>query len=148
MRYADRMSRLGTENAFEVFNRAKKLESQGKEIVHLELGEPDFQTPPHVIAAAKQAIDDGWTHYNPPQGLPQFREAIAEEGATSRGIPVSPEEVVVEPGAKPIIFYTLMALIEAGDEVIYPNPGFPIYESVVNFLGAKPVPLRFADTSS
>ncbi len=140
------MSRLGTENAFEVFNRAKKLEAEGRDIVHLELGEPDFATPAHVIAAAKKAMDDGWTHYNPPQGLPQFREAIAHEVATSRGIKVAPEEVVVEPGAKPIIFYAMFALVEPGDEVIYPNPGFPIYESVVNFLGAKPVPLPFLDT--
>jgi aspartate aminotransferase len=146
MRFAERMSRLGTENAFEVFNRAKKLEAQGKQVIHLELGEPDFATPAHVIATAKQALDDGWTHYNPPQGLPQLREAIAEEVASSRGIAVSPEEVVVEPGAKPIIFYTMLALIEPGDEVIYPNPGFPIYESVVNFIGAKPVPLPFSDT--
>ncbi len=140
------MSELGTETAFEVLDRARKLEAQGREVVHLEIGEPDFQTPQHIIRAAQEALEKGWTHYGPPAGLPQLREALAEHISAARGIAVSPAEVVVEPGAKPIIFYMMLALLEEGDEVIYPNPGFPIYESVARYLGARPVPLRFTET--
>jgi aspartate/methionine/tyrosine aminotransferase len=141
MNFAQRMSRLGTESAFEVLARAKALERQGKSIIHLEIGEPDFDTPAHIKEAAKQALDAGATHYGPSAGLPELREAIAKHVAETRGVPVSPDEVVVTPGAKPIMFFTILALAGAGDEVIYPNPGFPIYESVINFVGGVPVPI-------
>jgi aspartate/methionine/tyrosine aminotransferase len=146
MRFAPRMSRLGTESAFEVLARARALERQGREIIHLEIGEPDFDTPAHIKEAAKQALDAGATHYGPSAGLPELREAIAKHVAETRGVPVSPDEVVVTPGAKPIMFFTILALVAAGDEVIYPNPGFPIYESVINFVGGVgvPIPLREA----
>jgi aspartate aminotransferase len=141
---ASRMSRLGTETAFEVLNRARALEKQGKEIVHLEIGEPDFDTPANVVQAGVDALHKGWTHYGPAAGLPDLRQAIAEYVSRTRKVPVSSDEVVVVPGGKPIIFFTILALIEAGDEVIYPNPGFPIYESMINYsLGkAIPIPLR------
>ncbi|MGA2426138.1 MAG: pyridoxal phosphate-dependent aminotransferase, partial [Terriglobales bacterium] len=144
LRLASRMSRLGTETAFEVLNRARALEKQGKEIVHLEIGEPDFDTPANIIQAGVDALHGGWTHYGPAAGLPDLRRAIADYVSRTRGVPVSSEEVVVVPGGKPIIFFTMLALIEAGDEVIYPNPGFPIYESMINYsLGkAIPIPLR------
>src|SRR5271169_6513159 len=144
LRLASRMSRLGTETAFEVLNRARELEKQGKEIVHLEIGEPDFDTPANVIQAGVDALHKGWTHYGPSAGLPELRRAIADYVSRTRNVPVSSEEVVVVPGGKPIIFFTMLALIEAGDEVIYPNPGFPIYESMINYsLGtAIPIPLR------
>ena len=135
------MSRLGTESAFEVLARAKALERAGREIIHLEIGEPDFDTPRHIRDAAKRALDEGATHYGPAAGLPELREAIAKHVSATRGVPVSPEEVVVTPGGKPIMFFTIMALVNAGDEVIYPNPGFPIYESVINFVGGVPVPI-------
>ncbi|MGH7390461.1 MAG: pyridoxal phosphate-dependent aminotransferase [Candidatus Rokuibacteriota bacterium] len=141
MDFAKRMSRLGTESAFEVLARARALERQGKSIVHLEIGEPDFDTPVHIKDAAKQALDAGATHYGPSAGLPELREAIAKHVGLTRGVPVGPEEVVVTPGAKPIMFFTILALAGAGAEVIYPNPGFPIYESVINFTGATPVPI-------
>ncbi len=141
MNFAERMSRLGTESAFEVLARARALERQGREIVHLEIGEPDFDTPAHIKDAAKRALDAGATHYGPSAGLPELREAIAQHISETRGIPVSPEEVVVTPGAKPIMFFTILALVNRGDEVIYPNPGFPIYESVINFVGGVPVPI-------
>jgi aspartate/methionine/tyrosine aminotransferase len=141
MKVAERMGRLGTESAFEVLARARVLERQGREIVHLEIGEPDFDTPTHIKEAAKRALDANATHYGPSAGLPELREAIAKHTAETRGVPVSPEQVVVTPGAKPIMFFTIMALVERGDEVIYPNPGFPIYESVINFVGGVPVPI-------
>ena len=141
MRLATRMSRLGTETAFEVFSRARELESQGRNIVHFELGEPDFDTPAEIIEAANRALADGYTHYTPAAGLPEVREAVAEHVARTRGIPVGPEEVVVTPGAKPIIFFPMLALLQPGDEVIYPDPGFPIYESMIRFTGATPVPV-------
>jgi len=138
---AKRMSRLGTESAFEVLVRARALEKQGKHIVHLEIGEPDFDTPKNIVDAAVSALHMGYTHYGPSAGLPDLREAIAEDVSRSRGVKFTPEEVVVVPGGKPIIFFTLLALVEEGDEVIYPNPGFPIYESMINFLSAKAVPI-------
>ena len=141
MDFAGRMTRLGTESAFEVLARARALERQGRQIVHLEIGEPDFDTPAHIKEAAKQALDAGATHYGPSAGLPELREAIAKHVAETRGVPVAPEEVVVTPGAKPIMFFTILALVNRGDEVIYPNPGFPIYESVINFVGGVPVPI-------
>ncbi len=133
LRLASRMSRLGTETAFEVLNRARALEKQGKEIIHLEIGEPDFDTPANVIEAAVDALHKGCTHYGPAAGLPELRQTIADYVSRTRNVPVSAEEVVVVPGGKPIIFFTMLALIEAGDEVIYPNPGFPIYESMINY---------------
>jgi aspartate aminotransferase len=144
LRLASRMSRLGTETAFEVLNRARALEKQGKEIIHLEIGEPDFDTPANVVEAGVEALHKGWTHYGPAAGLPDLRQTIADYVSRTRNVPVSSEEVVVVPGGKPIIFFTILALIDAGDEVIYPNPGFPIYESMINYsLGkAIPIPLR------
>jgi len=147
MNFAQRMSRLGTESAFEVLARARALERQGKEIVHLEIGEPDFDTPAHIREAAKRALDDGATHYGPSAGLPELREAIAKDVAATRQIPVTPEEIVVTPGAKPIMYFVITALVDAGDEVIYPNPGFPIYESVINFVGGVPVPIPLREES-
>jgi aspartate/methionine/tyrosine aminotransferase len=141
MKLAERMSRIGVESAFDVLVRARALEAQGKNVIHLEIGEPDFPTPPHVVAAAKQALDQGWTHYGPTQGLPDLREAIAAHISRTRGINVGPQNVSVVPGGKPIIFFPMLALLEPGDEVIYPNPGFPIYESMIRFTGARPVPL-------
>lgn len=146
MHIAGRMSRLGTETAFEVLVRARALEAQGRDIVHLEIGEPDFDTPQNIVDAAKGALDAGYTHYGPSAGLPAAREAIAEYVARTRGIECTPDEVVITPGAKPIMFYALMATIDEGNEVIYPNPGFPIYESVINFLGATPVPLPLQES--
>lgn len=137
-----RMARLGTETAFEVLSRAKALERQGRSIVHLEIGEPDFDTPPNIVEAAVNALRAGWTHYGPSAGLIELREAIAQDVSSSREVEVSPDEVVVVPGGKPIIFYTMLALIDEGDEVIYPNPGFPIYESMINYVGGKAVPIQ------
>ena len=136
------MSRLGTETAFEVLNRAKALEKQGKSVIHLEIGEPDFDTPANVIEAGVSALHHGWTHYGPSAGLPELRQTIADYVARTRNVKVSSDEVVVVPGGKPIIFFTILALIDEGDEVIYPNPGFPIYESMVHYVGGKAVPIR------
>lgn len=144
MELADRMGRLGTESAFSVLAKARALEKQGREIIHLEIGEPDFDTPGHIVEAGCRALRNGHTHYTPTAGIPELREAIAADVSESRGIEVSPEQVVVTPGGKPIMFFTILALIGAGDEVLLPNPAFPIYESMVNFAGGKPVsvPLR------
>ena len=144
LRLAKRMSLLGTETAFEVLVRARALERQGRSIVHLEIGEPDQDTPGNIVEAAVDALHQGHTHYGPSAGLPELRQAIADDVSKSRGITVTPEEVVVVPGGKPIIFFTILSLVDAGDEVIYPNPGFPIYESMINFVGGKavPIPLR------
>jgi aspartate/methionine/tyrosine aminotransferase len=139
------MSRLGTETAFDVLVKARALEAQGKEIVHLEIGEPDFDTPANIIGEAVGALNSGWTHYGPSAGFPQLREAIAEDAGSRRGIRIDPAEVVVVPGGKPIIFFSMLALVEEGDEVIYPNPGFPIYESLIHFLGAKAIPVRLRE---
>ncbi|NJP09294.1 MAG: pyridoxal phosphate-dependent aminotransferase [Leptolyngbyaceae cyanobacterium RU_5_1] len=141
MKVAERMNRLGTESAFEVLAKAKNLEAQGNHVIHLEIGQPDFPTPTHLCEAAFRAMKEGYTGYGPAAGLLEFREVVAEWIATTRRIDVHPDEVAVTPGAKPLIFFTIMALVEAGDEVIYPNPGFPVYESVINFVGAKAVPL-------
>jgi aspartate aminotransferase len=138
---AERMRRLGTESAFEVLARARALEAEGRRVVHLEIGEPDFDTAPHVVAAAGEALAAGYTHYGPSAGLPQAREAIARYVARTRGIDVDPEAVVVTPGAKPVLFFTILATVDEGDEVLLPDPGFPIYESVVRYVGATPVPL-------
>lgn len=143
-RVARRMARLGSETAFEVLLRARNLEAQGKDIIHLEIGEPDFDTPANVVEAGAEALQSGFTHYTPSGGMPELRQAAAEYIASTRGISVSADEVIVVPGAKPIIFFSFISLVEEGDEVIYPSPGFPIYESLTNFLGAKsvPIPLR------
>ncbi len=140
LRLADRMGVLGTETAFEVLARAKALEAAGRSIIHLEIGEPDFDTPEHIKEAAVRALRDGYTHYTPAAGLLEAREAIAEHVGALRGITVAPDEVVITPGAKPVMFFLVLALVNPGDEVIYPDPGFPIYESVARFVGARPVP--------
>jgi aspartate/methionine/tyrosine aminotransferase len=145
LRLAKRMARLGTETAFEVLVKARALEAQGRDIVHLEIGEPDFDTPRNVIDSGCDALHKGFTHYGPSAGLPQLRETIAQYVSETRGVDVSPDEVVVVPGGKPIIFFVILALAEEGDEVIYPNPGFPIYESMINYVGAKPVPIRLRE---
>jgi len=139
--YAERMKSLGTETAFEVLAKARALEKQGKDIVHLEIGEPDFDTPRNIKDAAIKALNEGYTHYVPSAGIPELRQAIADYISKTRNLKVAPEEVVVTPGGKPIMFYTILALVNPGDEVLYPNPGFPIYESLINFVGAKPVPI-------
>lgn len=139
------MSRLGTETAFEVLNRARELERQGKDVIHLEIGEPDFDTPLNIVEAGVNALHAGWTHYGPSAGFPELRQAIAEEVSHTRGVHVTPEEVVVVPGGKPIIFFLILALIDEGDEVIYPNPGFPIYESMINYVGGSAVPIRLRE---
>ena len=145
LRLARRMSRLGTETAFEVLVRARALEAKGKNIIHLEIGEPDFDTPGNIIEAGSDALHKGWTHYGPSAGLPALREAIAEDAGRRRGVKIDPAEVVVVPGGKPIIFFSILALVEEEDEVIFPNPGFPIYESMIHFLGAKAVPIRLRE---
>ena len=143
MRLAGRMHFLGTETAFEVLARAQALEKQGKSIIHLEIGEPDFDTPKHISEAAKQALDDGFTHYGPSAGQTDLREVIASHMKNTRGINVDISRIVVTPGAKPILFFTIMALAQRGDEVIYTDPGFPIYRSMIEFCGATPIPLKF-----
>ena len=146
IKLAKRMSRLGTESAFEVLAKAKALEAKGKDVVHLEIGEPDFDTPDNIREAAVKAIWDGYTHYNPAQGIPELRKTIAEIVGKEKGLEAKPEEVVVTPGAKPIMFFGILALVDEGDEVIYPNPGFPIYESVIEFVGAKAVPIKLEES--
>jgi len=141
MRLSERMSRLGTETAFEVLARARALEAQGRDIIHLEIGEPDFNTPVHIVEAAIKALRDGHTGYTPSAGIPPLRQAIARQVSQRTGTEVRPEQVVVTPGAKPIMFFAILALLQPGDEAIYPNPGFPIYESMINFVGARAVPL-------
>jgi aspartate aminotransferase len=146
MRLAERMSRIGIESAFEVLVRARALEKQGKSVIHLEIGEPDFPSPPHVIEAGKRALDEGWTKYGATQGLPELREVIASYIAQTRGIKVGPEHVCVTPGGKPIMYFVIIALVEPGDEVIYPDPGFPIYESMIRFMGGIPVPIPLVES--
>src|SRR6266567_2054280 len=145
LRLAKRMARLGTETAFEVLVKAKALEAQGRDIVHLEIGEPDFDTPRNIIDAAVDALHKGFTHYGPSAGLMELREVIAQHVSETRRVNVTHDEVVVVPGGKPIIFFSILALAEQGDEVIYPNPGFPIYESMINYVGAKAVPIRLRE---
>ena len=147
MRLASRMSRLGTETAFEVLARARALEAKGVEVVHLEIGEPDFDTPANVIDAAVRALQGGATHYTPSMGVVELRRAIAADVNARRGLNVDPDQVVVVPGGKPIMFFLILALLEEGDEAIYPNPGFPIYESMINFVGAKAVPLPLREAN-
>src|SRR5438132_1398792 len=142
---ARRMSRLGTETAFEVLNKARALERQGRNIIHLEIGEPDFDTPSNVVEAGVDALRKGWTHYGPSAGLPDLRQAIAEYVSSTRGVKVTSDEVVVVPGGKPIIFFAILSLIDEEDEAIYPNPGFPIYESMINYVGGRAVPIHLRE---
>jgi len=146
MKLAEKMSRIGTESAFEVLAKARALEKQGRHIIHLEIGEPDFPTPAHVVAAGKQALDEGWTKYGPTPGLPELRETIAAYVSRTRNIRVSADNVCVVPGGKPIMYFSMTALLEPGDEVIYPDPSFPIYESLIRFLGATPVPVPLVES--
>lgn len=145
MKYAERMTNLGTETAFEVLAKAKKLEAEGKSIIHLEIGEPDFPTPENICEAAIRSIKAGDTHYTPSAGIPEMRNAIANYIKKTRDIEVHPDEVVMTPGAKPIMFFAILALVNEGDEVIYPNPGFPIYESMIKFVGGIPVPIKLKE---
>lgn len=145
MELARRMSRLGTETAFEVLARARALERQGRDVIHLEIGEPDFDTPENVVRAGIQALENGATHYNPSAGTDELRLAVAEDQSRRKHIEAGPENVVITPGGKPVMFYVMLALVEEGDEVIYPDPGFPIYESMVDFLGARRVPIGFRE---
>ncbi len=146
MKLAARMNNILVEGAFAVLVKARALEAQGKSIIHLEIGEPDFDTPKHVIEACKTALDQGWTHYGPTQGLPELRQSIANYISRTRGIKAGPEHVCVVPGGKPIIFFPMLALLDQGDEVIYPNPGFPMYESMIHVAGAKPVPIPLVES--
>ena len=143
---AERMSRLGTESAFQVLVKARALEAQGRDVIHLEIGEPDFDTPPNIVEAACRALREGATHYTPAQGIPELRQVIAEQLGARRGHAMDPAQIVITPGAKPIMFYTLLALAEPGQEVIYPDPGFPIYKSMIDFVGAKAVPLPLRES--
>ena len=145
LRLAKRMARLGTETAFEVLVKAKALEAQGRDIIHLEIGEPDFDTPSNIIEAGCDALRNGFTHYGPSAGMMELRETIARHVSETRRVNVTPDEVVVVPGGKPIIFFSILALAEDGDEIIYPNPGFPIYESMINYVGAKAEPIRLRE---
>jgi len=146
MKFADRMSNLGTETAFEVLAKAKKLEAEGKSIIHLEIGEPDFPTPQNICDAAIKSIQAGDTHYTASAGIPEVRNSISKYISRTRGINVHPDEVVMTPGAKPIMFFAILALVNEGDEVIFPNPGFPIYESMIKFVGGVPVPVKLEET--
>ncbi|MBU88301.1 MAG: pyridoxal phosphate-dependent aminotransferase [Dehalococcoidia bacterium] len=145
---ANRQKLLGTETAFETLAKAKRLEAEGKNIIHLEIGEPDFDTPYNIKQAAKKAIDDGYTHYGPSAGQMELRQTIANHQSSRQGYDISPENVIVTPGAKPIMFYTVMALINPGDEAIYPNPGFPIYESMINYVGGVAKPMRLKEETN
>ena len=146
MKLANKMQRIGTESAFEVLAKAQALEKQGRNIIHLEIGAPDFPTPKHIVEAGKKALDEGWTKYGPTAGLLDFREAIASHVSRTRGVKVGPDNVCVVPGGKPIMYFTMIALLEEGDEVIYPDPSFPIYESLIHFLGATPRPVPLVES--
>lgn len=148
MRLASRMSRLGTETAFEVLARARALEAKGVDVVHLQIGEPDFDTPGNVVEAGVSALRGGATHYTPSAGIHDLRQAIVDDIRARRGLEASPDQVVVVPGGKPTMFFVMLALLEAGDEAIYPNPGFPIYESMINFAGATAVPLPLREENA
>lgn len=148
MQYSERMSWLGTEGAFEVLARCKQLEAQGKSIIHLEIGEPDFDTPKNICEAAIKAIRNGHTHYSPSTGILEARKVVAQYVSQTRGVDVSPDHVVIMPGVKPLVFDAILAIVNPGDEVIVPNPGYPAYESVTNFLGARPVPIRLREENN
>ena len=146
MKIAQRMSRLGTESAFEVLARARLLEAEGMDVIHLEIGEPDFNSPANIVDAGKHALDEGYTSYSPSPGYPELRERIANEIRETRGVSVTGDNVVVTPGGKPIMFFLIMAVVDPGDEVLYPNPGFPIYESMISFVGGVPVPMQLHES--
>lgn len=146
MELAERMGRLGTETAFEVLAKARRLESEGKNIIHLEIGEPDFDTPTNIVSAGVNALNNGYTHYGPSPGLTEVRERIAEEISRTRNITVTADNIVITPGGKPIMFFSILALIDEGDEVLYPNPGFPIYESMIRFVGGVPIPIKLHES--
>ncbi|MDP6422740.1 MAG: pyridoxal phosphate-dependent aminotransferase [SAR202 cluster bacterium] len=148
MKLAQRMSRLGTETAFEVLAKARRLEAEGMNVIHLEIGEPDFESPENVVNAGSDAIVNGYTHYGPSPGFPELRDRIAEEISSTRGLSVTSDNVVVTPGGKPIMFFAILALVDQGDEVLYPNPGFPIYESMIEFVGGVPVPMQLHESSA
>ncbi|MGQ9582502.1 MAG: pyridoxal phosphate-dependent aminotransferase [Thermoplasmatota archaeon] len=143
--FSKSMGRIGTESAFEVLARAKALERQGKRVLYFNIGEPDFPTAPNIIEAAKRALDAGYTHYVPAPGIPEAREAICEYINRTRGFRPSVDQVLITPGAKPIMTFTMMALCERGDRVVYPDPGFPIYESMIRYIGARPVPIKLRE---
>lgn len=147
-KFADRIGRLGGESAFEVLAKAKALEAQGMKVVHFEIGEPDFNTPKNIVEAAKKALSDGFTHYAPSQGYLPLREAIADYAKKYKNVDTTAEEIVVVPGGKPVMYYTFMALVNAGDEVIYPNPGFPIYRNLIDFVEAVPVPVDIKEENN
>ena len=146
MKLAERMGRLGTETAFEVLAKARRLEAEGMDVIHLEIGEPDFDTPSNIVTAGADALKGGFTHYGPSPGAPDLRQRIADEVSATRGISVTGDNVVVTPGGKPIMFFAILALVDEGDEVLYPNPGFPIYESMIEFVGGVPVPMRLYES--
>ena len=146
MKIAQRMSRLGTESAFEVLAKARLLEAEGMDVIHLEIGEPDFNSPSNIVDAGKRALDEGYTNYSPSPGYPELRERIANEIRETRGVSVTGDNVVVTPGGKPIMFFLIMAVVDPGDEVLYPNPGFPIYESMISFVGGVPVPMQLHES--
>ena len=148
MKLAQRMSRLGTETAFEVLAKARRLEAEGMNVIHLEIGEPDFESPENVVNAGSDAIVNGYTHYGPSPGFPELRDRIAEEISSTRGLSVTSDNVVVTPGGKPIMFFAILALVDQGGEVLYPNPGFPIYESMIEFVGGVPVPMQLHESSA
>src|SRR5579864_4870794 len=141
IRTAERMEHIGQETAFEVLVRARALEARGRSVIHLEIGEPDFDTPGHIVQAAQQALEAGATHYGPGAGLPELRQAVATYLKRWRGLDIDPARVVITPGGKPIMFFAILALVNPGDEVLYPDPGFPIYESMARFVGGVPVPM-------
>ena len=145
---ADRMARLGTESAFEVLARARALEAEGRKVIHLEIGEPDFDTPAHIVEAAERALRDGFTHYNPAAGIPELKEAVAAFFGRTGRLDVSADRIVVTPGAKPVMFYVILALCQDGGDVLYPDPGFPMYESLTSFTGARPVPVPLREDRS
>ena len=145
---APRMGRLGTESAFAIMAEANRLEAQGRSIIHCEIGQPDFKTPGHIIEAAYQAMKDGFTGYTPTPGYPDVRAAIAAEASARKNLEITPDQIVIVPGGKPIMFYTMLMLVSEGDEVLYPNPGFPIYESCIRFAGGKPVPVPLLDENN
>jgi aspartate aminotransferase len=145
MRLAERIARLDTETAFEVLVKARQVEAAGKSVIHLEIGQPDFRTPANIVEAAKRALDEGWTGYGPTQGDPELREALAAHVSETRGIPVTAANVCVVPGGKPVMFYTILSCVSPGDEVIYPNPAFPIYESMIKFAEGVPVPIPLVE---
>ena len=146
MHLVDKMARIGVESAFDVLVKARALEAQGKSIIHLEIGEPDFPTPRNVIEAGQRALAEGWTKYGPTQGLPELRQSIANYISRTRGIKVGPQNVCVVPGGKPVMYFTIIALLQEGDEAIFPDPGFPIFESMIRFQGAKPVPIPLRES--